>query len=163
MGDMTYRQLRRVRGSSRTNDGFRVLEMTLRYRTDYTVAAGAISSPALAFDYVRPLVARSVREVLIVLYLDNKNRPIEHVVSVGTLSESIIHPREVFAGALLTYSSSLILVHNHPSGILTPSRDDLAATTRIAKAGEILGIPLTDHLIVSDTDYYSMHEHGEIA
>ena len=71
-----------------------------------------------------------------------------HIVSIGLLNKTLIHPREVFVRAILDHAASIILVHNHPSGSLEPSREDREATERLVKAGDLLGIPVLDHLIV---------------
>jgi DNA repair protein RadC len=85
-----------------------------------------------------------------------------HVVSIGTLNASLVHPREVFKAALLTNAAGLILAHNHPSGDPTPSPDDRALVSRLRQAGDILGVELLDALIVTDPmdggAYYSFRE-----
>ena len=80
------------------------------------------------------------------------------VVSVGSVNHTLVHPREVFSKALKEHSISVVLAHNHPSGILTPSLDDIKVTKRLKKAGEILGIKVLDHLIFSDESFLSMLE-----
>jgi DNA repair protein RadC len=84
------------------------------------------------------------------------------VVSIGTLNTSLVHPREVFSCAIKHRAASVILVHNHPSGDLSPSEEDIAVTGRIAQAGKLLGILVTDHVVVSNTEYYSLLEHGQV-
>ncbi len=84
------------------------------------------------------------------------------LVSLGTLNASMVHPREVFAHAIAHHSASIILAHNHPSGDLTPSQEDIAITERIKNCGEILGIAVVDHLIISFTSHVSMREKGHI-
>ena len=84
--------------------------------------------------------------------LDGKNRVTAvHLVSQGSLSQSIVHPRETFKSAVLANAAAVILVHNHPSGDVTPSREDAEITRRLKEAGELLGIRVLDHLIV-DTE-----------
>lgn len=90
----------------------------------------------------------------------------EHIktrqVSQGLVNRTIVHPREVFAGPLQDRSAALIVAHNHPSGNLEPSREDREVTQRLKKAGEILGIPLLDHIVFSKKGYFSFLEEGEI-
>lgn len=81
------------------------------------------------------------------------------VVSLGTVNRTLVHPREVFALAIEQRASAVIVAHNHPSGNLQPSEDDLDVTRRLKKAGELLGIALLDHLVFSDEQYYSFLEH----
>ena len=96
-----------------------------------------------------------------VLCLNNKNRLQGYnLVSIGTVSECIVHPREIFQPALLTNATSIIIVHNHPSECLDPSREDMVVTKIINEASKIIGIPLLDHIIYSDIGFYSMKENG---
>jgi DNA repair protein RadC len=82
------------------------------------------------------------------------------VVSIGTISEAIVHPREVFKEAIRESGSSIIVAHNHPSGEVNPSKEDISTTKRLSEAGRLIGIPLLDHVIVCDSSYYSMKENG---
>ncbi len=84
----------------------------------------------------------------------------KHVVSIGTLNESIVHPRDVFNRALVDHAAGVILVHNHPSGDLSPSAEDVNLTGRLSEAGTLLGIKIFDHVIVGRTGYFSFVENG---
>jgi len=94
--------------------------------------------------------------------LNNKN-VIQYIdlVSLGTINESIVHPREVFRMAVKESCAGIIIAHNHPSGEVTPSKEDIGTTIRLKNAGDILGIPIIDHVIIGDT-YLSMKETGYI-
>ena len=93
--------------------------------------------------------------------LDARNQLLGiNTVSVGTLNSSIVHPRECFKPAILMGAASIILAHNHPSGDTTPSREDIELTKRLRDAGEILGIEVLDHLIITDTSSLSLKEAG---
>ena len=97
------------------------------------------------------------REAVIAIHLDALNRPLaKETISLGTLTEAVLSPREVFKGAFLANSAGIILVHNHPSGNPKPSERDIATTKRLAKAGELLGIPLVDHLIFAEGGLVSL-------
>ena len=99
------------------------------------------------------------QEYLICLTIDGANRLINtRVVTIWLIDQSLIHPREVFAGAIEDRANGIILVHNHPSGICKPSGADTAVTTKIQKAGEIIGIKLIDHIIVTKEEYFSFRE-----
>jgi len=96
-------------------------------------------------------IAGSKKEVFMVLLLDSNNAvTASEIVAVGTLNMAVVHPREVFKLAITRSANSVILVHNHPSGNLKPSKEDVEITSRLAQAGEILGIRLLDHVIVSE-------------
>ena len=81
-------------------------------------------------------------------------------VSVGTLSASLVHPREVFAPAISNGAAAVVVVHNHPSGDPSPSAEDREATRRLQRAGELMGIPVADHVIVSESSFFSFRESG---
>lgn len=96
-----------------------------------------------------------------VLLLDTRHRVIAcHIVSVGSLQATIVHPREVFRAALAEGTAAIVLAHNHPSGDLTPSVEDKALTTRLVAGGVLMGIDVIDHLILSADRYYSFREAG---
>ena len=99
------------------------------------------------------------REAGIVIALDSRNRPIGgHVVSIGSLSSSLVHPREVFKFGILANAASLIFAHNHPSGDPSPSQDDIDMSRRLVKAGEIVGIDVLDSLITGHDTFLSLKE-----
>ena len=99
------------------------------------------------------------REHFVVLHLDVRNGLIGiETVSIGSLTATIVHPREVLKGALLCNSAGLIVAHNHPSGDSTPSPEDRDTTKRLSRAGEIMGIPLLDHIIIASDSYFSFKE-----
>lgn len=101
------------------------------------------------------------KEHLWVLHLNARNAvKVLELVSLGTLSNVLIHPREVFTRAVAVRSASILVVHNHPSGDCEPSNDDITITERLVKAGKLLDINVLDHLIVTDRDYYSFREQG---
>ena len=111
--------------------------------------ARPISSPQELAEQMGEL-ALSDREQMVCLHLNTKNRPIgRQTVSIGTLDQALVSPREVFKGALMINAKSIILAHNHPSGDVTPSVHDDFITGQLAKAGRLLGIPVLDHVIVS--------------
>lgn len=110
---------------------------------------GTIDAKRIVADIVRSTMEDSGHEMLGVITLDTKNKPIGfQIVTEGTLNSSLTHPREIFQCAILQNAHSIMLVHNHPSGDLTPSESDRIVTKRIRDAGEIIGIPLLDHIIV---------------
>ena len=96
------------------------------------------------------------REKFIVLHLNVKNEILSYeVASIGSLTNSIVYPREVFKGAILANSASIILLHNHPSGDPELSIDDIEITRRLVKSGDILGIKVLEHLVVAGDKYFS--------
>ena len=100
------------------------------------------------------------RETFCALHLNAKGKPLSmSVVSIGELNSTLVHPREVFKASILSNASAVIFMHNHPSGELIPSEEDKKATKRLEMAGQILGIPVVDHIIVGENkeNYYSFH------
>ena len=96
-----------------------------------------------------------------VVLLDARHRLLRtRLLTVGSVDASLVHPRDVFRVAALGGASAIVVFHNHPSGDVTPSRDDVALTTRLRRAGEVMGIDLLDHLILADTQYCSLREAG---
>lgn len=111
-----------------------------------------LTTPQQAAQAFNELLGNPDREYFVAMMLDGKNRITTiHVVSEGSLNQSIVHPRETFKSAILANAAAVILAHNHPSGDTTPSREDREITRRLREAGEILGIKVLDHVIV-DTD-----------
>jgi len=146
----------------------RVREIEIRYKAGINISeVKTIDSPEAVYKVLRSKLEDMTRELFFVLCLDNKNRMYGYnIVSMGTVSESLVHPREVFQvaeafkEALITNSCSIIVAHNHPSGITKPSIEDIATTKRLVDAGKILGIPLLDHVIIGNDSYASMKEQG---
>ena len=94
---------------------------------------------------------------------DTKNKVLAiRTASIGDLSSSIVHPREVFKDAVVASAASIIVAHNHPSGDPTPSAEDVTVTKRLIQAGEIMGIDLLDHIVLGDGDFVSLKERGLI-
>ncbi len=105
----------------------------------------------------------ATREFFLSLHLNSKNQLIREVlVSVGSLSTSVVHPREVFSAAVRDSTAALIFLHNHPSGDPAPSREDRECTQRLVRAGKILGIRVLDHIILGHDDYFSFADAGQL-
>lgn len=101
------------------------------------------------------------QEYFLALYLDGANHLCEtKVITIGTLNQSLVHPREVFAPALEKRCASIIVAHNHPSGILKPSYEDIEVTKRLKEVSKILGIELLDHVIFTKDSFLSLHDEG---
>ncbi len=119
-----------------------------------------LSGPRQAFQQVRHL-GRAKKEHLVGLYLDSQNVLLQQeTISIGSLNTTRTHPREILYPAVLHLALGFILAHNHPSGCLEPSAEDLEFTRAIRRAGEMIGIELYDHLIVAGDGYTSFREHG---
>ena len=135
--------------------------ITLVPEGGHTVPCGLLRDSAAAAAALRPYFDGLDREQFLVCCLDAKNASIGvNIVSIGTLTLSLVHPREVFKAAILLNSCAILAVHNHPSGDPTPSPEDRTLTTRLQEAGDLLGIRLLDHLILGDDRLYSFADQG---
>lgn len=120
---------------------------------------GEVCSPLKVANFFQSELKHNNKEQFIAVFLNTKNKITSYeVISVGSLSASIVHPREVFNRAIKKSAASIILVHNHPSGNPKPSNEDIKITERLTKVGEVVGIKILDHLIVSGENYYSFKE-----
>jgi DNA repair protein RadC len=110
---------------------------------------------------VKPLIADQNKEFFIALFLNTKNGILkQEIISIGSLSANVVHPREVFRTACLVSASSIIVAHNHPSGDPAPSREDIEITKKLAEAGKMIGIELLDHVILGQDRNYGFKESG---
>ena len=118
-----------------------------------------ISSPADVANFVRSILTDNSREHFVALYLDGQHQVAAYsIVSIGTANQAPVSPREVFQRAVLTGAISIVVAHNHPSESTVPSHEDRAVTTRLREAGELLGIKVLDHLIVTNSAFLSMKD-----
>jgi DNA repair protein RadC len=139
-----------------------VREIKVTYKT-LPDAKFIMTNPEAVFNFLRDYIGYEVREHFVILGINNKNTVMmRSLISIGTVSEAVVHPREVFSPAVMTSCSGIIVCHNHPSGNTEPSRQDLETTKRLIEAGKILGIPVIDHIIITDEAYYSLKENGYI-
>ncbi|MBE3575428.1 MAG: DNA repair protein RadC [Firmicutes bacterium] len=137
--------------------------LELGRRLAYQEAAQRVTlpTPEAVARFMMPEMRFLEKEHFRVILLDTKNQVIEvHLVSVGTLSSSLVHPRELFRQSIRRGCASVILVHNHPSGDPTPSPEDIQVTRRLQAAGELLGIDVLDHIIIGDNKYVSLRQQG---
>ena len=120
-------------------------------------------SPQEVYLNYHPLFDDQVKERFVVFWLDSSNRVIGfEITSEGTLNASLVHPREVFRGAVVSTAAAVILAHNHPSGNPEPSAEDLSITRQLVDAGKLIGIPVHDHVIFAGDAFTSLAERGLI-
>ena len=137
------------------------LELGSRLATTPREEACAITTPRQAADLFIEELRYKKKEYFKILLLNTKNRVISREeISVGSLSASIVHPREIFTIPLRKSAASVVLFHNHPSGDPAPSQEDLEVTRRLVDAGKILGIAVRDHIIIGDGCFFSFREKG---
>lgn len=164
--DANYEQLKRIKGIGDAKACSLLATIELGKRINQKVSnIKDIKMPNVlsVFYYFRYLIGNKKQEHFYCLYLDNKNKVIkEKLLFIGTINYSMIHPREIFKEAYLAGATSIICVHNHPSGNITPSENDKNITKKLIEAGNLLGVKLVDHIIISNDNYYSFLENGNI-
>lgn len=151
--NITYEQLKNVNGlgPARITEILSAFELSRRYLIDDE--RPIIDSPEKAVEQFSDIRDKK-QEYFVCMTLDGANRLItKRTITIGTLNASLVHPREVFADAIADRAASIIVAHNHPSGNTKASHDDVCLTSRLKKAGEIIGIDLLDHIIITKTDY----------
>jgi DNA repair protein RadC len=143
------------------------LEIARRVVRDEAVAeegrnkTQAVADPADIAGLVRPLVRDWKKEHFFVASFDNRNRVLGvDLIGIGTLNANLVHPRETFGTAIGHSASHIAIAHNHPSGDPTPSEADVTVTKRLKEAGELMGIHLLDHVVISKSVYFSFRENG---
>jgi DNA repair protein RadC len=118
-----------------------------------------VTNPNYAVDLIRGKISNYSKENFIVLSFDTRNRLIgTDNISIGNLTASIVHPRETYEAAIRRHAAQIIIAHNHPSGDAEPSDEDIRITKRLSEAGKVMGIELIDHIIVTETNYFSFKE-----
>lgn len=155
--ECSLKELQKIKGIG-PDKGMQILamaELGKRYNSSKQTIK-KISGPKDVFDLFHERLKNEKQENFYIVMLNTHNNIIaEHLVSKGTLDTSILHPREIFKPAIKNSSSKIVLVHNHPSGDPTPSREDLEITKIIIDSGDLLGIKVIDHIIIGKEDYWS--------
>lgn len=160
--NITYEQLQQVSGMgpARITEILAALELSRRYLINSEQPI--IDSPERAVEQLTDIRDKK-QEHFVVLSLDGANRLIaKRTITIGTLTSSLVHPREVFADAITDRAASIIVAHNHPSGSLVASEADIEITERLINSGVLLGVDLTDHIIITPDGYISIinkHKH----
>lgn len=119
------------------------------------------SNPSSIAEYYMESLRHLEREQLIICYLNTKCKLIkDEVITVGTVNQSLMSPREIFIQALRCGAVNMVMIHNHPSGNSTPSKEDIYSTQRVRQAGQLVGINVVDHIIIGDKTYTSLKQKG---
>lgn len=148
-------------GEAKSASLLAALELGRRLHSRRLVRGSRITGPSDVFQHFHPILRHAHQECFAVLLLDGRQRVLgKRVISRGTLTASLVHPREVFRPALAACAASLVLVHNHPSGDPTPSTEDCSVTRRLVGAGELLGVRVVDHIVVAESGYVSLRDEG---
>lgn len=166
LNDLTFEKLCKINGIGNAKATLILASIELGKRVNNyldTIVNLKITSVDNVYNYYKDRLCNKKQECFGVIYLNCKNIVIkEKIVFIGTINSSLVHPREIFKEAYMVDACSIICVHNHPSGNTEPSKEDINTTIRLKEVGNLLGIKLIDHLIISNTSYYSFLENGYI-
>jgi len=122
-----------------------------------------VTNSKIIYEYFKNVIGEKSQEYFYCVYLDNSKKVIKNkLLFMGTLNYSTVHPREIFKEAYLANATSIICIHNHPTGNVTPSKNDIELTNNLIKVGNLLGISITDHIIIGKNNYYSFFENNLI-
>lgn len=162
--DAHYDQLIKIKGIGPAKacellSGFELAKKALKYKAKKEVERikqKSVTSPDNIVPLIRSQITDYKKEHFFVINFDVRNRYLDiETISVGTLNTSLVHPRETFKGAIKKHAHSVMVAHNHPSGDLNPSQEDINITKRLKESGKILGIELLDHIIITEDSYFS--------
>jgi len=169
--ESSFEDLIKIRGLgiAKTSQLIACFEIAKRYKRKDTKKENIkqkekpVTSPEDAFELIRIKLEDTSIENFFVLSFDVRNKFIGiDRISKGTVSASLVHPRETFKSAIRRHAAQIMIAHNHPSGDIEPSEDDIKITKRISEAGKIMGIELMDHIIVTKNNFYSFKHNGLI-
>ena len=166
LSNLTLEQLKSIKGIGNSKAAILLASFELSKRLNQkvdTINNKRFHHPKLIFDYYKNIIGSKSQEYFYAIYLDTSKKIIkEKLLFIGTVNFSLVHPREVFKEAYLSGASSIILVHNHPTGNVIPSSNDIETTNKLKEIGELMGIKVIDHIIIGKKKYYSFFENGDL-
>ncbi len=159
--DMTYNKLIKIKGigTVKAIEILASLELGRRVYYKNVKQKVKLNNTTLVFEQFKNLFINETQENFYALYLNTKTELISYkLLFKGTINTSVVHPREIFKYAFLESASSIIVIHNHPSNNTTPSKEDIELTNKLFEIGNIMAIPVIDHIIIGIDNYYSFYE-----
>lgn len=162
--DASTEELQQINGIGPSNAfGLKLFQaVSERYAKEKLSPNTILNSPQLVFEYLKEKIGKEKKEHFVLICLDTRNNLIIEDVSIGILNASLVHPREMFKRAILNSASHVVIAHNHPSGDPSPSEEDITTTRRLVEAGKIIGISITNHIIVGQKNFVSLKQKGII-
>ena len=164
--DLTFESLIKIKGigNKKAASIIACIELSKRINKEIdNINNIKITNSKIVFDYFKNLLGDENQEYFYCLYLNIQKKVIKNkMLFKGTLNHSLVHPREIFKEAYLSGATSIICIHNHPSGEIKPSKQDIELTNNLIKAGLMLGIKIDDHIIIGKEKYYSFFENNLI-
>lgn len=163
--NITYEQLISIKGvgSKKAGTIMAAIELSKRMNQKVVNLRGEFNDPLKLYNHYREILKDKNQEYFYVVYLDIRNKIIkDKLLFIGTANYSTVHPRDIFKEAYLNGAISIVVIHNHPSGEVLPSKNDLETTKQLVAVGNLLGIKVMDHIIIGENKYYSFCENGDI-
>ena len=157
----SIQELQKIKGIGPSNAFGLILFQAVseRYAKEMVKEKTSLKSLDEIVEYLQKAIGRKKEENFMALYLDSQGKLIDScIISVGVLNSSLAHPREVFNPAIVLRAANIVVAHNHPSGVVEPSKEDRDLTKNLVETGRIIGIELRDHVIVSNSDYFSFQQ-----
>lgn len=158
---ISYEQLIKIKGikQAKAIELLACFELSKRISKDEIFDEVIIDQPKTLVQWLNKEIGFLRQEHFLAVFLDTKNKIInEKTIFIGSLDRTVVHPREIYKEAIRLNASKIMVVHNHPSGDCTPSQSDILTTQRIRDVGVVVGIPLMDHIIVGNNNYFSLRE-----
>lgn len=164
--NLNYQELIKIEGIGKAKACILLSLIELAKRMNQsinTINNKIFNRPDIIFEYFKNKLDNENQENFYCVYLDSKKKIINSkLLFKGTVDRSLVHPREIFKEAYLLSASSIICIHNHPSGNINPSKEDIFLTKMLKEIGNLMGIEISDHIIIGKEEYYSFFENGEL-
>jgi len=163
--NITFEELINIKGIGNKKAAviMAAIELSKRMNQKVVNIRNKISDPLNIYNHYKEILKDKKQEHFYAIYLDIKNKIIkDKLLFIGTINYSMVHPREIFKEAYLIGAISIIIVHNHPSGEVLPSKNDIETTKQLDAVGKLMGIPIIDHIIIGENKYYSFCENGDL-
>lgn len=164
--NLNYQELIKISGIGKAKACILLALIEFSMRMNQSVSSlndKIFNRPDIIFEYFKDRLFDEKQEHFYCVYLDSKKKIIANkLLFKGTVDRSLVHPREIFKEAYLLSASSIVCVHNHPSGNVSPSKEDMFLTKMLREIGNLMGIEVSDHIIVGKEEYYSFFENGDI-
>ena len=166
LNNITLPELLKIKGIgiAKATEFLASIELGKRVNTNNLIIKRTkFTNPEIIFEYYKDKLNDQKQEIFYAVYLDASRKIIEEKeLFKGTINQSLIHPRDIFKYACILDASSIICIHNHPSGSIIPSKEDIKITNKLKEIGILFNIPIVDHIIIGKDKYYSFYENGDI-
>lgn len=164
--NLNLEQLKKIKGigTKKATTILAAIELAKRINDEYNnINNVKINNSSLVYKYYKNKIGDKLQEYFYCIYLNSAKKVIkDKLLFIGTINQSIVHPREIFKEAYLLSASSIICVHNHPAGSVFPSIEDINLTNKLVEIGDLLGVKVVDHVIITKNNYYSFFENNDI-